>query len=208
MKGIISNFLAGLLMVFALIACSKQPLQEINAAKAAVDAAVAEGAEKYAPAETRKVNEELAEAMAEMNAQDARFLKDYKKAKEMLARAKSDAEALKAGLPARKQEVKKQALRAWEEAMSAMEQAKSLLAKASRNSKGIEGLGSLDTDAKGLDEDLREVKNLIDTEDYTTAIEKAGVAKEGATALSEKVGQIPAPAKSPKKKKAKKKKHS
>ncbi len=189
MKGVISNFLIGLLMVLAFTACSKQPVQEINAAKAAVDSAMAEGAEKYSPAEARNVNDELAAALAEVHAQDARFLKDYKKAKEMLAKTKADADTLKAGLAAKKEEAKKQALAAQESAMAAVEEAKASLAKAMR-SNTAKGLDALNADATGLDDSLLEVKNLIDTEDYTTALDKADAVKKGAAALMEQVKQI------------------
>ncbi|MGE5300386.1 MAG: hypothetical protein ACM3MB_05410, partial [Acidobacteriota bacterium] len=172
MKGVISNFLIGFLVVFAFTACSKRPVQEINAAKAAVDTAMAEGAEKYSPAEARNVNDELAVALAEVHAQDARFLKDYKKANEMLAKTKADAETLKAGLAAKKEEAKKQALATQEAAIAAVEEAKASLAKAMR-SKTAKGLDALNAAAKGLDDSLLEVKNLIDTEDFTTALEKA-----------------------------------
>ena len=189
MKGVISNFLIGLLMVLAFTACSKQPVQEINAAKAAVDSAMAEGAEKYSPAEARNVNDELAAALAEVHAQDARFLKDYKKAKEMLAKTKADADTLKAGLAAKKEEAKKQALAAQESAIAAVEEAKASLAKAMR-SNTAKGLDALNADATGLDDSLLEVKNLIDTEDYTTALDKADAVKKGAAALMEQVKQI------------------
>lgn len=208
MKGTINNFLAGLLMVFALAACSRQPVQEINAAKAAVDAAMTEGAEKYSPAETRKVNDELTAAMAEVSAQDARFLKDYKKAKEMLAGVRSDAEALKAGLAAKKQEAKKQALAALEATKNAAEEAKASLAKAARDIKINSDLDTLNADAKGLDDGLLELTKLIATEDYITAMEKAGAIKESAAVLSEKTGEISAAQKDPKKKIAKNRKHS
>jgi hypothetical protein len=210
MKGVSSKFLAGLLMVFAFAACSKQPVQEIIAARAAVDAAIAEGAEKYSPAEARKVNDELAAAIAEANAQDSRFLKDYKKAKEMLAGVQSDAEALKAGLASKKREAKTQALAAWETAKSAVEEARSSLIKAARSRQGNGTLDALDADAKVLDENLLELRKLIDTEDYTTALEKAGAVKENAAALSEKAGQISAAAKTREKTKirSKNRKHS
>ncbi|MDA8105082.1 MAG: hypothetical protein M0Z71_06830 [Nitrospiraceae bacterium] len=204
MKGVISNFLIGLLMVLAFTACSKQPVQEINAAKAAVDSAMAEGAEKYSPAEARNVNDELAAALAEVHAQDARFLKDYKKAKEMLAKTKADADTLKASLAAKKEEAKKQALAAQESAIAAVEEAKASLAKAMR-SNTAKGLDALNADATGLDDSLLEVKNLIDTEDYTTALDKADAVKKGAAALMEQVKQI-TPEKTPKGKAVPKKK--
>ena len=208
MKGTISSVLAGLLMAFTLAACAKQPVQEINAAKSAVDAAIAEGAEKYSPAGARKVNADLAAALAEVNGQDGKFLKDYKKSSEMLAAVKAEAETLKAGLAARKQEAKNQALDALNAATSAVKEADAALAKAGRNKKAKQQLDALTAEAKGLDGDLLEMKNLITTEDYTTAIDKAGTIKEGAAALSERAGQLASAPKETKKKEKGRKKRS
>ena len=190
MKGVVSNFLAGLLMVFAFAACSKEPVDEINAAKSAVDAAMAEGAEKYSPAEARKVNDELTAALAEVNAQDAKLSKDYKKAKEMLSKVKVDAETIKAGLAARKEDAKKQALAGLEAAGAAVDEAKASLSKALRSKEANSGIDALAADATKLDESLLEVKNLIGMEDYTTALEKADAVKKGAAALIERTKEI------------------
>jgi hypothetical protein len=206
MKGVISNFLVGLLMVFAFAACSRQPVHEINAAKSAVDAAMAEGAEKYSPAEARKVNDELAAALAEVNAQDAKFFKDYKKAREMLAKVKADADTVKAGLAARKEEAKKRAIADLQAAGTAVEGAKDSLTRALRSEKADSGLETLAADAAKLDESLREVKNLIGMEDYTTALEKADAVKAGAAALTEKANEMTAE-NAPKEKAARKKTH-
>ncbi len=208
MKGAISNSLVGLLMVFALAACAQQPAQEINAAKSAVDAAIADGAEKYSPAGARKVNDELAAAMAEVNSQDGKFLKDYKKAKGLLAAVRTDAEALKASLAARKQEAKKQALDALDAATAGVKDAEAALAKAAGNRKAKVALDALNSDAKGLEGNLREIKNLIDTEDYTTAIDQAGAARERSAHLAEKAAQLAPAVKAPKMKGTGKKKHS
>ncbi len=197
MKGAIGNFFVGLLMVLAFSACSKQPVDEINAAKSAVDAAMSEGAEKYSPEEARKVNDELAAALEEVNAQDAKFLKDYKKAREMLAKVKTNAENIRAGLAARKEKAKEQALADLEAAGKAVEEAKASLTKALRSEKADSGLEALTVDATKLDESLLEVKNLIGMEDYTTALEKADAVKAGAAALMEKAKEL-TPEKTPK----------
>jgi len=47
MKKSTSIFLVFVMASFLLIGCGKQPTEDINASKAAVDAVIAEGAEKY-----------------------------------------------------------------------------------------------------------------------------------------------------------------
>jgi hypothetical protein len=188
MKGITGYFLFGFFVLFAFTACSKQPVQEINAAKSAVDSAMAEGAEKYSPAEAKKVNDALASAMSEVKMEDAKFIKDYKKAREMLAGVKTDADNLKAGLTAKKEEAKKKALAAGESAADAVSEAKASLARAIKSTKAKLDIEGLSNDIKGLDESLAEIRKLIDTEDYTTAIEKAAVLKEKAADMAKEEG--------------------
>jgi len=188
MKGITGYFLFGFLVLFALTACSKQPVQEINAAKSAVDSAMAEGAEKYSPAEAKKVNDALTEAMTEIKTQDDKFFKDYKKAGEMLAKVKADADNLKAGLAAKKEEARKQAMAAEESANASVSEAKASLAQAMKSSKATVDIEALSNSIKGLDDAIAEIRKLIATEDYTTAIEKAGGVKGKAADMVKEAG--------------------
>ncbi len=189
MKGIKTGyFLFGFLLLFALTACSKQPVQEINAAKTAVDSAMAEGAEKYSPAEAKKVNDALTEAMAEVKAQDGKFIKDYKKAGEMLAKVKTNADSLKAGLAAKKEEARKKAIAAEESANAAVSEAKASLARSMKSSRANPDMEALSNSIKRLDDAIAEIRKLIATEDYTTAIEKAGGIKKEADDMIRNAG--------------------
>ena len=180
MKSTLRYLMLGLMITVLIAGCSKQPVQEINAAKASVDAAVAEGAEKYAPADAKKVNDALSAAMNEIKTQDGKFIKDYKKAKEMLTKVKSDAEALKSGLAAKKDDANKNAVFAGESAGAAINEIKSLLKKMPR-AKGESD--NRETAVKELDESLKEVKKLVAAEDYIEAIEKADLIKNKAAGL-------------------------
>jgi len=188
MKGITGYILFGFLVLFALTACSKQPVQEINAAKSAVDSAMAEGAEKYSSAEAKKVNDALTEAMAEIKTQDGKFFKDYKKAGEMLAKVKADADNLKAGLAAKKEEARKKAIAAEESANASVSEAKASLARAMKSPKANLDIEALSNSIKVLDDAIAEIRKLIATEDYTTAIEKAGGVKGKAADMVKESG--------------------
>jgi hypothetical protein len=203
MKGIARYFLFGFFVLFALTACSKQPVQEINAAKTAADSAMAEGAEKYSPAEAKKVNDALTEAITEIKTQDGKFFKDYKKAGEMLAKVKADADDLKAGLAAKKEEARKKAMAAEESANASVSEAKESLSRAMKSSKANLDIEALSNSIKGLDDAIAEIRKLIATEDYTTAIEKAGGVKEKAADMVEEAGDTvgKTPLKTDKKKK-------
>ena len=178
-----------MLVVFMFVGCSKQPTTEMNDAKAAVDAVIADGAEKYAQADAKKLNDDLAAAMGEIKAQDGKMMKNYSKPKEALAKVKADAEALKAGLAAKKEEAKQNAITSQSAAKAAIDEAKALLAKAPKGKGSKADLEAMKADLKGLDESAPEVQKLIDTEDYSAAIEKANAIKEKAAGVTEQVKQ-------------------
>lgn len=81
------------LVVLALaitgIGCGAPPTADIDAAKAAVDKAVADGAGQYGAEAVKAAQDALAALNAELTAQDAKWLKSYDKAKELAAAAKA-----------------------------------------------------------------------------------------------------------------------
>ena len=161
----------------------------MNDAKAAVDAVIAEGAEKYAQVDAQKLNDDLAAAMAEITTQEGKMMKNYSKAKEALVKVKADADTLKAGLPAKKEEAKQSAITSQTDAKTAIDDAKALLAKAPKGKGSKADIEAMKADLKGLDESLPEVQKLIDTEDYSAAIEKANAIKEKAAGVSDQINQ-------------------
>lgn len=189
MRGIAGYFLCGVLVLFALAACSEQPVKEINAAKAAVDSAMAEGAEKYSPAEAKKVNDALIMATNEVKREDSKFLKNYNKAKQMLSGVKTDADNLKYGLAAKKEDAKKKAIAAEESAQAAVSGAKESLTNAMKSTKAGLDIEVLSNNVRGLDDSLAEIRKLISTEDYTTAIEKANALRDRAEGIAKEAGK-------------------
>ena len=182
------QFLAlSMVMVFLLVGCAKLPTEEINAAKASIDAVVAEGAQKFAAEDAKKLNDSMQAAQDEIKVQDSKTFKDYKKAKELLAKVKADAETLKAGLAAKKEEAKKNAAAAQEAAKASVAEAKALLAKAPKGKGSKADIEALKADLKGIEDSLAEVKNASDAEDYNAAIEKSNAIKDKATAISDQI---------------------
>jgi len=177
--------MAGLL----LVGCGKQPAEEINAAKSAVDAVITEGAEKFAPEDAKKLNDDLTAALDEVKIQDSKTMKNYSKAQEMLAKVKADAEALRTNLPMKKEEAKNNALAAQEAAKTAIEEAKKLLAKAPKGKGSIADIEAMKADVKGLEDSLLEVQASVDSEDYAAASEKAKGIQEKAAEVSSQITQ-------------------
>ncbi|MDQ7786518.1 MAG: hypothetical protein RDU01_02835 [Thermodesulfovibrionales bacterium] len=190
MKRITIAFLiCSVLAVLLVAGCAKQPTEDIKAAQVSVDAVVAEGAQKYAPEDAKLITEAMNAAMEEIKVQDGKTMKNYGKAKEMLAKVKTDAETLKSNLPMKKEQAKNTALATQETAKTAVQEAKILLAKAPKGKGSKADIEALKADVKGLEDSLAEVQAAMDGEDYGAAIEKANSIKEKAGEVSAQVTQ-------------------
>jgi hypothetical protein len=189
MKRLLKYFTYGLLVMFILAGCAKQPTEDINAAQKAVEAAKAAGGEKYIPEDTKKVDDNLAAALNEIKAQDSKFAlsKNYDKAKQMLAQVKADAEKVKTDVPSKKEEAKKNALAGQEAARASVKEAKALLAKAPMGKGTRADIEALKGDIKGLEDSVPELQQLIDKEDYVVAMDKAKAIKEKADGVSNQI---------------------
>lgn len=185
-----SMFVVGGVFLVAMAAgCAKQPTQETEAAKSAVAAFTAEGADKYSAEDLKVLNDQLAAANDEIKSQEGKFMKNYDKAKEVLAKIKENADKLKAELPAKKEKAKNAAVEAQGAAKSAIEEAKALLANAPKGKGSKQDIEALNADVAGLEQSLNEVQGLIDGGDFAGATAKAAPIKDKAAEVS---GQIKA----------------
>jgi hypothetical protein len=187
MKNLMKLSILSLLVVFLFTSCAKQPAQEIDAAKAAIDSVVNAGGNIYAQEELKKLNDDLNAAMEEVNAQSKKLFKRYGNAKEMLAKVTTDAEAVLNLIPDRKEQAKNEALQAMDEAKAAFEEAKALLAKAPVGKGTKADIEALKSDLAGVEALLTEAQAAFDSEDYFGARDKAASIKETAAAISEQV---------------------
>ena len=187
MKNMLKLLALSMVTIFLLVGCAKLPTEEINAAKASVDAVVAEGAQKFAAEDAKKLNDSMQAAQDEIKVQDGKTFKDYAKTKELLAKVKADAETLKAGLAAKKEEAKKNAATAQEAAKASVAEAKALLAKAPKGKGSKADIEALKADLKGIEDSLAEIKSANDSEDYNAAIEKSNAIKDKAAAISDQI---------------------
>ena len=183
----IAVVLLGLALTVSLVACAKAPTEELNATKGAIDAAVAEGAEKYTPNDLKVVTDQVAAANEEIKVQEAKFFKNFDKAKEMLAKAKADAEALKGKVVTVKEEMKNQSIALLAEATTAVTDAKAILDTAPRGKGSAADIEAMKADVAGLEEALKEIQPLIDGGEYPMAIEKGTAIKTRALAVADEV---------------------
>ncbi|OGD19617.1 MAG: hypothetical protein A2Y69_03240 [Candidatus Aminicenantes bacterium RBG_13_59_9] len=183
-----SQFLVlGIFVVGLFSSCAKQPTQAIDAAKAAIEAATKEGASVYAADELKKLNDDLQAAMDEVNTQGKKFFKKFGTAKEMLAKVQTDADALKATIPAKIEAAKNAALQAQTEARTALDEATALLDKAPMGKGTKADIMAMKADLAGLETSFAEIQTAIDGADYFGASAKAATIKEKATVVSDQV---------------------
>lgn len=188
-KNMIKQIVMVLVVAMVFIGCAKKPEMELNNAQAALTAAMEEGANKYAKDEAKALNDELQAALDEMKVQEGKIFKNYDKTKEMLAKVNGEADALKAKIPAIKEQAKNDAQAAADAAKASIEEAKALLAKAPRGKGSRADIEMMKADVTGLEASLAEVQTLIDTEEYFLAADKANVIKTSAAGVIEAVNQ-------------------
>jgi len=187
MKNIVKGLTLALVIVLAFASCAKQPTQQMDQAKAAIEAVKAAKGEIYAKDELSKLNSDLQAALDEVTVQSKKFFKKYGHAKEMLAKVITDADAVKAQIPARIEEAKKAAEAAQNEAKAAYDEAKALLEKAPKGKGTKADIEAMKADLGGLETQLTEVQNSITSEDYFGAKAKADAVKEKAAGITEQV---------------------
>lgn len=183
--------LAVLAMVLATVACAKPPQADIDAAKAAMDDAQPM-AEKWASTEWQAAQSSYSAAQAEIDAQNQKWFKNYDKAKELLAQAKSGAEAAKAAATTNMETAKNEATTAIADATAAIEAAKTALAGAPKGKDTKADLALFQQDLDGLATTLTEAQTAMQSEDYNTAKDKANLIKEKAASISDQIAQAAA----------------
>jgi hypothetical protein len=187
MKHFTKFLVLGIFALSLFTSCAKQPTELIDTVKAAIAAAQAEGADVYAPEDLKKLNDSMQAAMDEISTQSKKFFKKFGPAKEMLAKVQSDAAALKAAIPAKKEAAKNAAIQAQTEAKAVLDEAKALLDKAPKGKGTKADIEAMKADLAGLDMSFAEIQTAIDSQDYFGASGKAATIKEKAMAVSDQV---------------------
>jgi len=187
MKHFTKFLVLGIFAISLFTSCAKQPTEQIDAAKAAIAAAQAEGADVYAPEDLKKLNDSMQAAMDEITTQSKKFFKKYGPAKEMLAKVQADADAVKASIPAKKEAAKNAAIQAQTDAKTALDEAKALLDKAPKGKGTKADIEAMKADLAGLETSFLDVQAAIDGQDYFGAKDKAVVIKDKAVVIADQV---------------------
>ena len=185
------NFLklTGLIIIaaFVLPACGKKPSDDINKAKVSVNALDQAGAGKYAYSEFNKLNDNLNAALDEISAQEKKFFKNFKYAKELLSQVVVDADNLNVLLPAKIGAAKSNSEVLQVEAQIAVKNIEALLKKVNVNRNNKTNIDALKEELDSLMLSLLQIQSDMETFDYISASDQAQAIKEKALGLSEQI---------------------
>lgn len=184
----ISVLVLALVLTAGISACSKPPAEEIAATKTAVDAVVAEGAEKYAPEDFKALQETMTAALEEVKAQEGKmFGGKYDKAKELLAQVQTNATAVKEKAVVAREAMATEVVAVKDAAVAALAQLQALLAAAPVGKGSEADLEAMRADVAGLETSMQEVQPLIDAGDFAGAKEKADAIQAKIAAITAEI---------------------
>lgn len=187
MKNLTKTLALSLLIVFAFVSCAKQPVQQMDAAKAAVQSVIDAKGSIYAKEELTKLQNDVQAALDEVTLQSKKFFKKYGKAKTMLAQVITDADAVKALIPGRIEEAKNAAKSALDEAKAVCDEAAALLEKAPKGKGTKADIEAMKADLAGLTNQMSDAQNTFNSEDYFGAKDKAVAIKDKAAQIKDQV---------------------
>ena len=188
------NVIGGLalLLVLGLTACAKLPQEQVTAAQSSMDAAKSADASTYAPDALSKAQASMDQANAEIKAQESKFFKSYKKASEMLAQAKADAEAAATAAAAGKEQAKQDSDAAIAAAQTALDAAEQAVAGAPKSKDRKADVEAMQSDVETLKGVLAEAHTAYDGGDYKGAKAKAEQVSNEAASIQNDVAQAAA----------------
>lgn len=187
MKNLMKLTVLVLVAAFVFSACGMKPTKAVDDAKATIEGLAKEGADKYAPEEFKKLNDSLTAALDEIKGQEGKLFKKFGKATELLAQVKTDAEALKAALPAKIEAAKNAAMALQTEAQAALKDAEALLKKAPMGKGTKADIEAFKADLKGLNDAFPQIQTALDAKDYVGAADQAKAIKDKAMSIVEQI---------------------
>ena len=172
-----------ILALVALVACAKPPQQQIDAAKAALDAAKQAQADVYAPESLKAAEDKAAALDAELATQQSKFFKSYKLATQLTTELQQLADTAKTDAVAGKEKAKADAEAAIAAADASVTAAKESLGKAPKGKGSKADLEAMTADVDAAAQAIEAAKADMTGEKYFDAKSKA----DGAKAQADKV---------------------
>jgi len=182
-------YLVALTLVLTVAACQKPPQVELDAVREALRQATAAEAEKFAADALGDAEAAMQAVDTEIAAQNDKFalMRNYDKAKELIAEAQAKAETAKTTAVEAKAEAKRQAEEALATAKAALGEADMLLQELAACPKPPKGfaadLEALRGQLDGLTSEVAPIEQSLAQEDFEGAESRAGALGERAAAM-------------------------
>lgn len=185
MVGIVSV----LFVLMLLASCAKAPLQDVDAAKAALQSAKDAEAERYVSGQYMDAKDSLDVALAEVEKQNAKFawFRKYDDAKSMLQTAISNANAAKNAAVAEKDKVRKEAEDTLLQAQAAVASGRDLLTRAPKGKGERAAVEAIKADLDAVETSFAEVSNAITQGELMSARDKARASLDKANSLNDEL---------------------
>jgi hypothetical protein len=164
--------------------CAKPPQAEIDAAKAALEAAKTAQADLYVETDYLAVQDSLNAVLAYVEQQNSKLFKSFGKAKEKLVVITADATGLVAKTDARKEQIKTEVATAEAATQALIAENNALLAKAPKGKEGKEAIEAIKLDLTGITTSVGEVPGLVASGDLLGAQTKVNAAQQKATEIN------------------------
>ena len=169
--------------------CASPPQQDIDAAKAAVEAARQQGAQEYAPDALKAAEDAYADLEAELNAQSEKFtlFRSYKVATAKATATKQAADEAQTAAQTGKELAKQEAAGALQQARTTLQETAAMLETAPRGKGSAADLAMLKADLEGAGATLAEVDGLMAAERYGEAKAKVDAAMTAITGVKSQI---------------------
>ena len=175
MKHKLSIGLAVLSLMLLLAGCAKEPTEQMNAAKAALDNVKAVEADRYVPEEYSALQDSLNAALAMIEQQNSKFAltRNYDKAKKALDDVVTMSDQTRQNAVTSKDETRTDVQQTLAEVNAALQESKDLIAAAPKGKEGRAALAEIQNELTVVESSMNEVTVLINNGDYLTARDKA-----------------------------------
>ena len=185
-----NSIVATVALVFvAAVACAKAPQEDISAAQADLDKAREAQAETWAPNEYQAADSAWKAANDEIQAQNAKWMKNYDKAKELLTKTKEEAAKAAQAAAANKEQARTDSEAAITAADTSLTAAEAGLKVAPVTKDSRADLALFKSDVENLRGTLEQARQAFTSEDYKRALESANSVKDKATSIADQLEQ-------------------
>lgn len=191
MKSIIRLVALMVTVLLVVGGCGREPVEEVDSANKALEAAVAAGADEYAPQSLADAKDLSVQLEAELAAQEEKFslFRSYGKSKELAAEMKAAADSAAAAAAPAKDAAKSEASELIAEAKTAIAETRTLLARAPRGKGSEADIRALESDIAAVVAAIGEAESAWDAGQFAAARTKAKACLESLQSIRDSVSE-------------------